>query len=601
MEKQNISNSLRIEKVKFEEIKGGSSTKQNKYRTEKFLKGGAFGDVYLASRRQQVAIKKFKQLPDEKDLVELSIMRAIKSKHLCRLEDAFLTDQNEFVIVQEYAEHGDLQNYCDNVLQGNIEESQALLWFAQTALGLKELHKRNIMHRDIKPDNILVFSEKDVRLGDYGQAKIVESTLKGYQTTTGTLKFMSPEMLNEQNYDYSTDIYSLGFSFIILLTKVAPDLENIVNNSWGVSEQVISQQFQQLLKAMICYDRKKRPNIDIVLSHPLISEFEFVKEYYQQEGSTYLKNSNIIQGYDKPQFNQFESELEQHIKTLMDYQDYLGSNNLNEIEFSQRQQNFHDQLIRKTSKIEKLIDKITQGKVKINREASNKNANDDRDFISLPYQEDGNQQNVKGFKGNKQAMKKIVDNLKFKPKLANLFSNYIKQEVEKDDNSMLRSAIPNFDSLSFHQVFNSYENGFTAREFHKSCDSKKPTLIFIQSDLGQVFGGYTEQEWQPSGSGLEHISDSNAFLFQMNKRTIHGVRKGKPHQIGRSLNKICIFGDNTESDITICNNCDIEVESSSNLGHSFELPKDQKVNPQTYLAGSYKFKVTNIAVFHLTQ
>ena len=79
------------------------------------------------------------------------------------------------------------------------------------------------MHRDIKPDNILVFSEKDVRLGDYGQAKIVESTLRGKQTTTGTLKFMSPEMKDELDYDYSTDIYSLGISFIDLLTKETPD------------------------------------------------------------------------------------------------------------------------------------------------------------------------------------------------------------------------------------------------------------------------------------------------------------------------------------------------------------------------------------------
>lgn len=105
------------------------------------------------------------------------------SKYLCKLVKAFKTPDNKFMIASEYAELGDLRKYCTSKPDLKLTETLVKEWMARIALGLNELHTRNIIHRDIKPANIFVFSEHDVRLGDYGQSKIIESSLKQKHST----------------------------------------------------------------------------------------------------------------------------------------------------------------------------------------------------------------------------------------------------------------------------------------------------------------------------------------------------------------------------------------------------------------------------------
>eukprot|EP00347_Sterkiella_histriomuscorum_P014921 403359003 len=263
------SNSLRIEKLAIGDIKKEKDL-NTRYRKEKHIGKGAFGDVYLVSRREYFAMKQYKEIPSEADLVELRLMQSIKSKYLCTLEDAFFSDQNEFMIVQQYAKHGDLLCYCRDILDWNIPENLAKEWLTQLTFGLKELHTRSVIHRDIKPENILVFGEDEVKLSDFGQAKIVENTLKTKQTITGTLQYMSVEMKMGQPYDNSTDIYSLGMTFIFMLTRKVPTLEEIMDPQWLPVIKDFSQGFIILLRKMISYRKDERPTVFDILDQECI-------------------------------------------------------------------------------------------------------------------------------------------------------------------------------------------------------------------------------------------------------------------------------------------------------------------------------------------
>eukprot|EP00347_Sterkiella_histriomuscorum_P015997 403354893 len=262
-----------------------------KYRKEQFLGMGSFVDVCSYSTKQLYAIKTFQEQPTEQDLIEVSIMKGIKSQYLCEVIEFFKTDNNEYKIVQEYAQFGDLKKYCEKTYNWNIPEHLAKEWLACVVLGLKELHSRDIIHRDIKAENILVFKEDEVRIADYGYAKTIgdPQSKKAY----GTMSYISPEMLEGKSYDFSTDIYSLGITFIYLLTRTFPTKKEIRNYKWLPKVPEMSKEFIALLRKMVSYNSSDRPSIVDLMFHPSIAETKVMTDYRKVYGIMTLGFANF--------------------------------------------------------------------------------------------------------------------------------------------------------------------------------------------------------------------------------------------------------------------------------------------------------------------
>lgn len=91
----------------------------------------------------------------------------------------------------------------------HFPEATILDWFAQMSLALYYLHERRILHRDLKPQNIFLKAGR-VRLGDFGIAKVLDSTKDFANTLIGTPYFMSPELFKNKPYSYESDIWALG-------------------------------------------------------------------------------------------------------------------------------------------------------------------------------------------------------------------------------------------------------------------------------------------------------------------------------------------------------------------------------------------------------
>lgn len=100
-----------------------------------------------------------------------------------------------------------------------LKEEEALVIFRQLLEAFKELNKNNIMHRDLKPDNIF-FSEGKVKLGDFGFCKMLEMNMA--QTMLGSPIYMAPEILKEEIYTLKADIWSLGVVLFEMLFGYCP-------------------------------------------------------------------------------------------------------------------------------------------------------------------------------------------------------------------------------------------------------------------------------------------------------------------------------------------------------------------------------------------
>lgn len=122
-------------------------------------------------------------------------------------------------ILLEYCEEMDLEHHIKLSIECRERFPEELLvyWFLQILNALKFLHSRKIMHRDIKAKNIFLKAKGTIKLGDFGNSKLLISEDDQAETYTGTKVNMAPEILKSEKYDYKTDIWSLGnISFSIV-------------------------------------------------------------------------------------------------------------------------------------------------------------------------------------------------------------------------------------------------------------------------------------------------------------------------------------------------------------------------------------------------
>ena len=159
------------------------------------------------------------------------------------------------------------QNSLKNI-QNSLSYDEKLGIFKQIVRGLNEIHKNNIIHRDLKPSNILII-DGIVKIGDFGLSRCLEqngsnkplrSNLTG---ELGSYLYSSPEQLKGEEYDFRTDIYSLGIILFELLNNFDTEMEKnikIMNLKKGKVDDDFSEKNLKIIKILINENYKKRPN-----------------------------------------------------------------------------------------------------------------------------------------------------------------------------------------------------------------------------------------------------------------------------------------------------------------------------------------------------
>ena len=212
------------------------------YESISIIGRGAFGEVHVCKEKKTgsiVAIKKIKKnvLIIKNQIIhvrnEQLFMSNVKSPWIVDLKASFQEDDYLY-LVMEFCPGGDLMNFL--IEKDILTEDEAKFYLAELILSIEAIHKLDCIHRDIKPDNILIDSKGHIKLSDFGLAKISEKIFenrldinsntiyhhnKNY-SCVGTAYYVAPEVLSKKGYGPEIDWWSAGIIFYEMLVGYAP-------------------------------------------------------------------------------------------------------------------------------------------------------------------------------------------------------------------------------------------------------------------------------------------------------------------------------------------------------------------------------------------
>ncbi|HQG46851.1 MAG TPA: serine/threonine-protein kinase, partial [bacterium] len=214
------------------------------------LGSGGMGTVYLAEDsllERQVAIKVLNPtLTQDEQFVErfrreAKIQSTLIHPHIVSLF-TFFFDAGQYCMVMEYAPGRTLRQLITE--EGALAEDRAIPLFVQILHAVEYAHSRGVVHRDLKPGNILVSDEDQVKVMDFGIAKMMgDAGMTRTGAKLGTIYYMSPEQIRAQkDIDHRTDIYSLGMMLYEMLTGVLP-LNSDTESDFEIMKQIIAEEW----------------------------------------------------------------------------------------------------------------------------------------------------------------------------------------------------------------------------------------------------------------------------------------------------------------------------------------------------------------------
>ena len=258
------------------------------------ISSGSYGKVFLAKNNKNNEVCAIKIIDKNKifkmygnlEIIynEIGIHSRLNHKNIIKLYNVY-EDKKQIKIIMEYALNGNLFN---KIRQSKIgfSEKKAFKYFIQILNAVYFLHKNNIIHRDIKPENILIDKNDNLKLCDFGWSK--EINIGKRSTFCGTVEYMAPEIIDNENYDFSVDIWSLGILLYEMLFGYSPfrgsSLKDIVinikeGNLIFDNRKNISFECKDLIKKLLIHNPEKRLKIKDVLYHPFILK-NLEEEFY---------------------------------------------------------------------------------------------------------------------------------------------------------------------------------------------------------------------------------------------------------------------------------------------------------------------------------
>lgn len=277
-----ISNRLLINEI--------NQSPEKKYKMLHNIGNGSYGDVFLAYNiytKEKVAIKKIYKttedlLSDGKITDEIKILKSLNHPDIVKIIEFYSTDE-AYYIVNEYCSGGELFH---KAVKG-MSETQISVVFKQILSGLSYLHSKNIVHRDLKLENILIsdkeYVEKtkeeyyDIKIIDFGNARIFDNN-KTNKSIVGSSYYIAPEVFKRSSSKES-DLWSAGVILYMLIVgsppfdgknekKIIGSIKTGIYNKNNPKWINASSEVKDLISKLLVYEPKKRLSANDALLHP---------------------------------------------------------------------------------------------------------------------------------------------------------------------------------------------------------------------------------------------------------------------------------------------------------------------------------------------
>ncbi len=309
-----------------------------KYKILKMLGKGSYAEVFLAidtNTSSKVAIKRFftkNRDIDNSFKNELKICKIIKDNINCpyivNILDVYNDDTYTY-LVMEYAPHGDLENFISRSFKkrNGINEKIIDRVILQTKEAISCLHENNIIHRDIKSSNILIFDNKTIKISDFGVSKYLDNS-KFARSSIGTPYYMSPAIVRGEKYSYNVDYWALGCLIYKMTTNKYPfEAENIIKLVKKIKESrydkyKIPKKYSKLIDDLLnpSYDKE-------LIDFELNNRNHEIEEFIQYNCKTFI-NSPTNKYFRSKMFDNNEPDnidSNQKIKNNFDYKNIQQS------------------------------------------------------------------------------------------------------------------------------------------------------------------------------------------------------------------------------------------------------------------------------------
>ncbi|NWH53885.1 NEK3 kinase, partial [Fregata magnificens] len=256
------------------------------YKVLKVLGEGSFGRALLVHHRisdQKYAMKEIR-LPMSSSDVENSRKEAVllaKMKHpnIVAYKESFEADGHLY-IVMEYCDDGDLMQKIKHQRGKLFPEDTILHWFVQMCLGVKHIHDKRVLHRDIKSKNVFLTQNGKVKLGDFGSARLLAHPVSYACTYVGTPYYVPPEIWESMPYNNKSDIWSLGCILYELCTLRHPFqahswkhlILKICKGSYNPLPSHYSYELHYLIKQMFKRNPQNRPSASTILARGCLTK-----------------------------------------------------------------------------------------------------------------------------------------------------------------------------------------------------------------------------------------------------------------------------------------------------------------------------------------
>lgn len=265
-------------------VKKGVDVKKE-YVLNEELGRGKFGTVYKCTEKatDKKFAAKFITTPKVQDRAdverEVEIMTILQHPRLLQLYDAFDDGKKTMCLVLEIIEGGEL---FERVIDEDfvLTEKAVTIFMRQICEGVEYMHSKNILHLDMKPENVLCISRTGnrIKLIDFGLARKYDPKRK-LKILFGTPEFVAPEVVCFETISYTTDMWSVGVICYVLLSGLSPfmgdnDMEtmaNVTRSEWDFEDEsfdTISDDAKDFIEKLLVKDRLKRLNATKALQHP---------------------------------------------------------------------------------------------------------------------------------------------------------------------------------------------------------------------------------------------------------------------------------------------------------------------------------------------
>uniref|UniRef100_A0A8C3XTD6 protein kinase C n=1 Tax=Chelydra serpentina TaxID=8475 RepID=A0A8C3XTD6_CHESE len=279
---------------------------------DEVLGAGQFGVVYGGKHRKSgrdVAVKvidklRFPPRQENQFRNEVSILQSLHSPCVVHLECMFEGPARLFVVMERL--RGDMLEMILSSETGRLPEPLAKFLTAQILSALRHLHTQNIVHCDLKPENVLLASDEpypQVKLCDFGFARIIEES-SFRRSVVGTPAYLAPEVLRQHGYNRALDMWAVGVIIYVSLSGTFPFNEEedvndqIQNAAFMYPRQTwasISLEAVSLIHQLLQVKLRKRLTVNKALNHPWLQDFQTwlaLRELETRVGQRYLTHAS---------------------------------------------------------------------------------------------------------------------------------------------------------------------------------------------------------------------------------------------------------------------------------------------------------------------